>query len=74
MSLAVNYLRWQFDLIRPFLGRRILEIGAGTGNLALRMAEIAEEIVCIEPNDSCHSELARRVGSVPWRRDSPHVC
>ncbi len=33
MSLAPRFNRWMADVIRPFLGNRILEIGAGMGNL-----------------------------------------
>lgn len=33
MSLAPRFNQWMADLIRPFLGNRILEIGAGIGNL-----------------------------------------
>lgn len=29
---AVNFRQWTYDLIEPFVGRRILEIGSGTGN------------------------------------------
>jgi SAM-dependent methyltransferase len=33
MSLARNYLEWQYRLIEPYLGNRVLEVGCGTGNL-----------------------------------------
>jgi SAM-dependent methyltransferase len=32
-SVAPRFNRWMADTIRPFLGRRVLEIGAGMGNL-----------------------------------------
>src|SRR5262245_64262961 len=31
MDLAVNYHRWILERLRPYLGRRIVEVGAGTG-------------------------------------------
>jgi SAM-dependent methyltransferase len=31
---APNYNRWMFDRLRPWVGRRVLEIGAGIGNLS----------------------------------------
>ena len=34
MSFAVNYHRWIFDVFRPFLGKRIVEVGAGTGSFS----------------------------------------
>jgi SAM-dependent methyltransferase len=32
LSQANQYNRWMFETIRPFLGRRIIEIGSGIGN------------------------------------------
>ncbi|MGZ3686759.1 MAG: class I SAM-dependent methyltransferase [Bdellovibrionota bacterium] len=34
LSGAMNYQEWVADTVRPFLGERILEIGAGVGNLS----------------------------------------
>ena len=33
LSEARNFNAWMADAVRPFLGQRVLEIGAGTGNL-----------------------------------------
>ena len=33
LSTAVHYNKWIFEMLRPHLGNRILEIGCGTGNL-----------------------------------------
>ena len=33
LSEAVHYNHWIYQIIRPYLGERILEIGCGTGNL-----------------------------------------
>ncbi len=34
LAEARNYQRWVFDAVSPFLGRRILEIGSGIGNMS----------------------------------------
>lgn len=34
LARAQNYQKWVFDTVEPFLGRRILEIGAGIGNMS----------------------------------------
>ncbi|HEY2434560.1 MAG TPA: class I SAM-dependent methyltransferase [Vicinamibacterales bacterium] len=34
LAEARNYQRWVFDAVRPFLGRRILEVGSGIGNMS----------------------------------------
>lgn len=34
MAAAPRYNRWMFDRLRPWIGKRVLEIGAGIGNLS----------------------------------------
>src|SRR5205809_1927275 len=34
MAAAPRYNRWMFDRLRPWVGRRVLEIGAGIGNMS----------------------------------------
>jgi glycosyltransferase involved in cell wall biosynthesis len=37
LNRAPHFTRWMADVIRPFIGERVLEIGAGTGNLTLQL-------------------------------------
>ena len=37
LNRAPHFTQWMADVIRPFLGERVLEIGAGTGNLTLQL-------------------------------------
>jgi glycosyltransferase involved in cell wall biosynthesis len=37
LARAPRFNAWMADMIRPFCGRRILEIGSGTGNLTRRL-------------------------------------
>jgi glycosyltransferase involved in cell wall biosynthesis/phospholipid N-methyltransferase len=37
LSRAERFNNWMADVIRPFLGTRLLEIGSGTGNLTRRL-------------------------------------
>jgi SAM-dependent methyltransferase len=53
MSEAKRYQDHVFQLLRPFIGRSVLEVGCGIGTTSLRLAEIAERLVCIEPNLNC---------------------
>ncbi len=34
LAKAVNYQRWVSDAIQPYMGRRILEVGAGVGTMS----------------------------------------
>src|SRR5256885_7464530 len=35
MAAAPRYNRWMFDRLRPWIGRRVLEVGAGIGNMSV---------------------------------------
>jgi len=37
LNRAPRFTQWMADVIRPFIGERVLEIGAGTGNLTLQL-------------------------------------
>jgi len=61
MHFAVAYLRWILDLIIPYLGRRIVEVGAGSGSFSEMLSELdPESLFLIEPSEMFH-ELQRRL-------------
>src|SRR5437870_12723367 len=37
LNRAPRFTKWMADVIRPYVGDRVLEIGAGTGNLTLQL-------------------------------------
>lgn len=37
LNRAPRFTQWTADVIRPYVGERVLEIGAGTGNLTLQL-------------------------------------
>jgi SAM-dependent methyltransferase len=50
MSAARNYAAWQYSLIAPHIGKRVVEVGCGTGNLTGFLLARAQVIaVDIEP-------------------------
>ncbi|MET0623439.1 MAG: methyltransferase domain-containing protein [Pyrinomonadaceae bacterium] len=66
MSLARNYHRWILDLFAPHLGRRVVEVGAGTGSFSeLLLGRAPESLTLVEPSEAMHRLLVERVGS--WR-------
>jgi SAM-dependent methyltransferase len=57
MERAVNYRRWQFEMVQPFLGKNVLEVGAGIGNFTTQLAEGGRRVVSVEPNRFCFEQL-----------------
>jgi SAM-dependent methyltransferase len=52
MSFAVNYHRWILEECRPYIGKRVVEVGAGTGNFsALLLAEKPKSLTLVEPSE-----------------------
>jgi 2-polyprenyl-3-methyl-5-hydroxy-6-metoxy-1,4-benzoquinol methylase len=50
---AKRYGAHVFGLFRPFIGRRVLEVGCGIGTMSRKLADVADIVVGIEPNVSC---------------------
>lgn len=52
LELTPSLDRWQFSLLRPYLGRKLLEIGAGAGRITALVAEAGchDELVAVEPS------------------------
>lgn len=65
MERAVNYRRWQFEMIEPFLGQRVLEVGGGIGNFTPWLAEDGRGVVSVEPNGYCFAQLEENTRQLP---------
>jgi glycosyltransferase involved in cell wall biosynthesis len=37
LNRAPRFTRWMADVIRPYIGNRVLEVGAGTGNMSVHL-------------------------------------
>ena len=59
MENAPNYNKWLYELIKPFIGNRVLEIGPGTGNMSRKVLEDVDLLVGIEPNQYCADVLLK---------------
>lgn len=58
-----NYYGWVFDELSPFMGRRVLEIGAGSGNFSrmlLKSDSTIDHIWLVEPNAELAAILAEQ--------------
>jgi len=62
MSFAVNYHRWILSIFDPFLGRRIVEVGAGTGSFSeLLLERQLEALSLVEPSTEMYQQLCGRM-------------
>jgi SAM-dependent methyltransferase len=58
MAFASNYRRWIMDHLKPFLGRRIVEVGAGMGAFSeLILQALPESLSVLEPSQNMYSHL-----------------
>ena len=61
MSFAQNYHSWVVDEFSPFLGERVGEVGAGSGNFSsLLLNEKITSLVAIEPSQEMYPLLVER--------------
>jgi len=64
MSRADNYNGWLVHRSLPYLGRRVLDLGAGIGTITELVAD-GREVVALEPDPALRPTLARRFEGSP---------
>lgn len=57
---ADNYAAWIFDMVRPYLGDEVLEVGAGHGTFTGLLAERAGRVVATDVAERCAAILRER--------------
>ena len=60
-TYAQAAVRWALE---PSLGRRVLDLGAGTGKLTAVLDDLGAEVVAVEPDPAMLRELRRALPSV----------
>src|SRR4051812_4251884 len=60
MRALDSYYRWTFDLLRPYIGGRVLDAGCGVGNFTELVARVADRVVAIDLGSENMRVLAER--------------
>src|SRR5689334_20951423 len=58
MAAAVNYFAWQARLVKPYLGRRVMEIGCGCGNFTRTILD-REAVLAIDCDADCVARISQ---------------
>ena len=51
MALARRYNRWQYEMVAPYLGKRICELGSGIGNMSELILETNPELLVVSDTE-----------------------
>ena len=66
MAAAPNYNAWMYDAIAPYLGRSVLEVGSGIGNMSEQMLKRGVDRLVLTDMDPWYREqLASRFADRP---------
>src|SRR5688572_14945435 len=65
MALAVNYSRWILDRLKPFIGKHVVEVGAGHGSFSKLLLETnPASMTLIEPSLNLYTSLRERLSEI----------
>jgi SAM-dependent methyltransferase len=59
MASAPRYNAWQYEVIAPYIGRRVLEVGSGIGNISRHLVAAEHELVVLTDTDAWYREQLR---------------
>ena len=62
------YQEWVLEKFRPYLQGKVIEIGAGMGNITSRYADAVEELLLVEPAKNLEGRLRGRFENQPHVR------
>jgi hypothetical protein len=65
MSFALRYHRWILEIFDPYLGRRVAEIGAGSGSISkLLLTRKLESLIVVEPSSEMFQLLTTSLSAI----------
>lgn len=73
MANAGNYNAWQYEQFKPYIGKRVLEIGGGLGNLTQFIAQDAEHVLSVDVKGEAVSFARERLGKMRLPAEIQHA-
>src|SRR6185295_12920532 len=70
LEQAPRFNQWMFDRIKPFLGKRIAELGSGRGNLS-KLLKTQGDALLTDNRQEYLDELSQRWGHLPTVKVAP---
>ena len=65
-TAAPRYRQWEYDLVSPYLGRSVLEVGSGMGHFSEKLAASGRErLVLSDTDEYCLERLRQRYATRP---------
>src|SRR6516164_3129305 len=65
MALAANYRCWIMQFFKPFLGKHIIEVGAGAGSFSeMLLQERPQSLTILEPSNNLYPSLSKRLATL----------
>jgi 2-polyprenyl-3-methyl-5-hydroxy-6-metoxy-1,4-benzoquinol methylase len=71
LEQAPRFNQWMFDRIKPFLGKRIAELGSGRGNLSKLLKAQGSDTLLTDNREEYLNELNQRWGHLPQVKVAP---
>lgn len=68
-----RYTGWILETFQPWLHGRVIEVGAGIGNVSARYLDRVDEALLVEPAVNLHAKLVARLGQHPKVRTSAEL-
>jgi SAM-dependent methyltransferase len=66
LAAADRYNAWQVDLLRPHIGRRVIEIGSGIGNISAQLLRLdLDRLLLTDMDEAYRQTLRTRFGADP---------
>jgi len=63
-----RYYAWILDYFHPHLRGKVIEIGAGLGNISSHYVDFAQDVLLVEPAENLHAQLKQRFERKPHVR------